>query len=78
MLTSSVDGVVVLRTACGHVAPVLNDILAIDTLATFTEVMIVHHTGMCAGLHETSTKLTNSCGQTAAPPTTKTQGCGRS
>ncbi|MCJ1385660.1 hypothetical protein MMC17_008783 [Xylographa soralifera] len=37
------DGVIVMRNACGHVTPVLNDILAIDTLLNFTEVMIIHH-----------------------------------
>ena len=39
---------VVFRNPCGHVAPDINGLLALDQLVGgFTEVMIMHHTGEC-------------------------------
>jgi hypothetical protein len=40
-----IDGVIIVRNVCGHVAPVLNDIIALDWLVTLKEILIVHHTG---------------------------------
>ena len=35
-----------MRNMCGHAAPALNDILALDHFVGFTEIMVIHHTGM--------------------------------
>ncbi|CAF9923100.1 MAG: hypothetical protein ALECFALPRED_002299 [Alectoria fallacina] len=35
---------VIIRNMCGHAAPALNDILALDHLIGFTEIMVIHHT----------------------------------
>ncbi|KUJ10137.1 carbonic anhydrase [Mollisia scopiformis] len=37
-------GPVIIRNVCGHVAPALNDIVSLDSLVNFTDVIIVHHT----------------------------------
>ena len=30
---------------CGHAAPVMNGVLALDHLLRFTDIMVIHHTG---------------------------------
>ncbi|KAL9071478.1 MAG: hypothetical protein Q9161_004195 [Pseudevernia consocians] len=35
---------VIMRNMCGHAAPALNDILALDHFVGFTEIMVIHHT----------------------------------
>ncbi|KAG7008631.1 hypothetical protein G7Y79_00005g017720 [Physcia stellaris] len=35
---------IVIRNVCGHVTPNLNDILAIDHIFQFPELMVIHHT----------------------------------
>ena len=35
----------VIRNVCGHVAPAIDNILALDALMTFNELMIIHHSG---------------------------------
>ncbi|MCJ1278805.1 hypothetical protein MMC21_006623 [Puttea exsequens] len=45
---------IVIRNACGHVAPALDSILALDVLlGGFAEAMIVHHTD-CGASHYTN------------------------
>ncbi|TVY65516.1 Carbon disulfide hydrolase [Lachnellula suecica] len=46
------DGVLVTRNICGHIAPALNDILALDAFLSIKEIMIVHHTD-CGATHFT-------------------------
>ena len=36
-----------MRNMCGHAEPVLNGLLALDHLIGFTDIMVIHHTGMC-------------------------------
>jgi carbonic anhydrase len=38
-------GPLIFRNVCGHVAPVLNDLVALDSLLLFKDVIVVHHTG---------------------------------
>jgi carbonic anhydrase len=47
ILTAStiVVGPLIFRNVCGHVAPILNDLVALDSLLYFKDVIIVHHTG---------------------------------
>jgi carbonic anhydrase len=45
MNTAILVGPLIFRNVCGHVAPVLNDLVALDSLLFFKDVIIVHHTG---------------------------------
>lgn len=44
-LTDDSIEAVCFRNICGHVAPLLPDIVGLDQLADFQDVMIIHHTG---------------------------------
>lgn len=39
-------GPVIFRNVCGHVTPALIDIMALDSIVSLTDIIIVHHTGM--------------------------------
>jgi hypothetical protein len=45
------DGVGVARTPGGRVPSIFGGILAIDTFAGFSDILVIHHTGMCLQLH---------------------------
>ncbi|MCJ1452082.1 hypothetical protein MMC28_002423 [Mycoblastus sanguinarius] len=47
---------VVFRNMCGHVAPDINGILALDYFLTFSEIMVVHHTD-CGSTHFTDNQV---------------------
>ncbi|KAG7000442.1 hypothetical protein FOFC_03412 [Fusarium oxysporum] len=46
----------ILRNVGGQVKPLLNDILALDNLITFKQVMIIHHTD-CGSTHFTNEEV---------------------
>jgi len=37
-------GPIIVRNVCGHVAPALSDIVALDSLLGLTDIIIIHHT----------------------------------
>jgi len=37
-------GPIICRNVCGHVAPALSDIVALDSLIGLTDIIIIHHT----------------------------------
>lgn len=47
---------VIMRNVCGHAAPALNDIIALDHFLGFTDIMVVHHTD-CGALHFTDEQV---------------------
>jgi len=44
------DGVIIFRNAGGHVRPVINDILALDSFLGITDILVIHHTD-CGTTH---------------------------
>lgn len=40
----------VMRNICGHIAPILNDIVALDVFLGLSDIMVVHHTD-CGATH---------------------------
>ncbi|KAF8862799.1 carbonic anhydrase [Acephala macrosclerotiorum] len=50
------DGVIIFRDVNGHVAPVLKDLLALDTWIGIHDIMIVHHTD-CGALQWTDEQV---------------------
>jgi len=53
------DAILYFRTVNGHVAPVINDILALDSFIGITEILIVHHTD-CGATHFTDDMIRTS------------------
>ncbi|KFY94742.1 hypothetical protein V500_03082 [Pseudogymnoascus sp. VKM F-4518 (FW-2643)] len=47
------EGVIVIRNVNGHAAPIINDILALDVLLGFTDILVVHHDD-CGATHFTN------------------------
>ncbi|KAM0805785.1 carbonic anhydrase [Usnea florida] len=47
---------VIMRNVCGHAAPALNDIIALDHFLGFTDIMVIHHTD-CGSLHFTDEQV---------------------
>ena len=44
--TNNLPDALVMRNICGHIAPILNDIVALDVFLGLSDIMVVHHTGM--------------------------------
>lgn len=40
------EGVLVVRNVCGHVAPVIPDILVFDAVVGLGDILVVHHIGI--------------------------------